>query len=154
MQRGDWSEVKGIEMTWLFKIFAVLLMALALPSCAGPADSQVEADARAIVKQHLGNAADVLWLVHSVVEGGNSSLEWDVVLKLIGKSSQRVSAGAFQGLDLSVGATVPVTKLHLFYRHREDLKAWELYAFSVTLPNETERGPVWEWGAKNWGQTP
>lgn len=139
-------------MNWLFRVFAVLLMSLALPSCTGPTDSQVEADARAIVKHHLGSVADVQWLDHSVVDGDSFNVEWNVGLVLVGKSNQRVAAGAFQGLVISPGVKVPRTQLHLFYRFREDLKAWELDAFSVTLPNQAKRGPVWEWSAGRIGK--
>jgi hypothetical protein len=88
---------------------------------------------------------DVHWLDYSGVEGDSFTFEWNAGVVLIGKSNQRVSAGAFQGLVVSTGAVVPRITLQLFYRHRESLKTWELYAFSVTLPNQAKRGPVWEW---------
>jgi hypothetical protein len=132
-------------MTPLTRMIAIVLVALALASCTGPADSQVEADARAIVKQHLGNAADVHWLDYTVVDGDSFNIEWYVGLVLIGKSNQRVSEGAFQGLVVSDGAKVPKMKLHMFYRYQDDIKTWELDAFSVTLPNQPKRGPVWEY---------
>lgn len=110
-----------------------------------PPDRAVDADVRAVIKEYLADAVDMRSLDHTVVDGGRTSLELYAGVVLQPKLNSDISSGPFQGLSLQNGVATSRITLHLFYKLDERDSTWRLYAFSVTLPGRSERGPVWEW---------
>lgn len=125
------------------RLLVCLIAATAVSACGGqPTDRAVDADVRAIVRQHLPDSVEISSLDHHIVDGNDSSLELYAGVVLLPRLDRVVERGPFQGLRLSRSTKTPRVALHLFYRNRET--SWVLHAFSVTLPGQSKRGPVWE----------